>query len=171
VPGDVVYAYTGQIMDSQVEVGLLVGNGPLDGNRNGACSVIGVENQADIRNLSLRVPREAEGDGYARLRVLFQEAGESVRIVSELARSLSDGPVRCSLEPRAGAGLGTVEAPIGAALHWVRVDEQGCVIRYRIESPSFRNWLAFRLAVEGFAFQDFPIMLATFGLSNAECDR
>jgi hypothetical protein len=25
--------------------------------------------------------------------------------------------------------------------------------------------------VENFAFQDFPIILATFGLSVAECDR
>ena len=28
-----------------------------------------------------------------------------------------------------------------------------------------------RLAAENFAFQDFPIILASFGLSNAECDR
>jgi len=38
-------------------------------------------------------------------------------------------------------------------------------------TPSFVNWHGFHLAAEEFAFQDFPIIMATFGLSNAECDR
>lgn len=118
-----------------------------------------------------QVPVEQEGDGYGRLRVLFQEASESVRLVYQVTKSLADGPVRCATQPRPGAALGAVEAPIGAALHWVRLNEQGRVTRYRLATPSFRNWLAFRIAVEGLAFQDFPIILATFGLSNAECDR
>jgi Ni,Fe-hydrogenase III large subunit len=64
-----------------------------------------------------------------------------------------------------------VEAPLGAAFHWLRLDEDGKVIRYRVTPPSFTNWHGFHLAAENFAFQDFPIILASFGLSNAECDR
>jgi Ni,Fe-hydrogenase III large subunit len=71
----------------------------------------------------------------------------------------------------AGAALGAVEAPRGAAFHWVRLDEAGRVARYRIVPPSFHNWHGFHLAVEKFAFQDFPIMLSTFDLSVAENDR
>jgi Ni,Fe-hydrogenase III large subunit len=67
--------------------------------------------------------------------------------------------------------LGWAEAPIGAALHWLRLDAAGLVERYRIITASFNNWLGFRVAVEDFAFQDFPIILATFGLSPTECDR
>ena len=47
----------------------------------------------------------------------------------------------------------------------------GTVARYRVTPPSFPNWHGFHLAAENFAFQDFPIILASFGLSNAECDR
>ena len=72
---------------------------------------------------------------------------------------------------RAGAALAAVEAPLGAAFHWLRLDEDGKVIRYRVTPPSFTNWHGFHLAAENFAFQDFPIILASFGLSNAECDR
>jgi len=126
---------------------------------------------AGYERLKVQVATEEEGDGYARLRVLFREATESIRLIRELAASLVDGEVRAPVEPKPGVGLGTVEAPIGAALHWVRLNEEGRVVRYRVESPSFRNWLGFRIALEGFGFQDFPIILATFGLSNAECDR
>jgi formate hydrogenlyase subunit 5 len=119
----------------------------------------------------VRVAREEEGDGYARLRVLFREAAESLRVVGELAVSAPKGEIQAAIELGAGAALGAVEAPIGSTFHWVRLDERGAVVRYRIETPSFRNWHAFRQAVEGFGFQDFPIILATFGLSCAECDR
>jgi formate hydrogenlyase subunit 5 len=71
----------------------------------------------------------------------------------------------------AGTALAAVEAPLGAAFHWVRLDDDGALQRYRIAPPSFTNWHAFPLAAEKFAFQDFPIILASFGLSNAECDR
>jgi formate hydrogenlyase subunit 5 len=49
--------------------------------------------------------------------------------------------------------------------------EGGIVARYRVTPPAFANWHGFHLAAENFAFQDFPIILASFGLSNAECDR
>jgi len=79
--------------------------------------------------------------------------------------------VATPLTPRQGVGLGVTEAPIGAAVHWVRLGAQGVVDRFRLTSPSFTNWHGFHLAAENFAFQDFPIILASLGLSNAECDR
>jgi formate hydrogenlyase subunit 5 len=117
------------------------------------------------------VPLEREGDGYARLRILFAEARQSVRLMEQAAAALSAGPVAAPLHVQAGAALGYVEAPRGAAFHWVRVNADGTVARYRIVSPSFINWLGFHLAVERFAFQDFPIILSTLDLSVAETDR
>jgi Ni,Fe-hydrogenase III large subunit len=85
---------------------------------------------------------------------------------------MPDGPIRSpDLTCRPGTALAAVEAPHGAAFHWVRLDAEGIVKRYRITPPSFANWHGFHLAAENFAFQDFPIILASFGLSNAECDR
>jgi formate hydrogenlyase subunit 5 len=118
------------------------------------------------------VPCEQEGDGYARLRVLFAEARQSVRILEQIAAALPGGPVRAEdARVKAGAALGWTEAPRGAAFHWLRVGEDGRIQRYRLVTPSFTNWHAFHLAAEDFAFQDFPIILATFGLSVAENDR
>jgi formate hydrogenlyase subunit 5 len=117
------------------------------------------------------VPTEVEGDGYARLRVLFREAGQSVLIMRELVAALPSGPVAAPIGVRAGAALGAVEAPLGATFHWLRLGEDGSVARWRITPPSFTNWHGFHLAAENFAFQDFPIIMASFGLSNVECDR
>lgn len=118
------------------------------------------------------VPREEEGDGYARLRLFFAEADQSAAIIRQILDRLPPGPIADpELEWRSGATLSAVEAPAGAAFHYVRLGEDGIVERYHITPPSFANWHGFHLAAENFAFQDFPIILASFGLSNAECDR
>lgn len=118
------------------------------------------------------VASEKEGDGYARLRVLFFEARQSVALIHQALESLRPGDVKAPVEHfPAGTAMGWVEAPIGAAVHWLRINDAGLIERYRIMTASFRNWLGLHAAVENFAFQDFPIILATFGLSVAECDR
>ena len=121
--------------------------------------------------LDFDVPTEEEGDGYARLRVLFAETRQSLRIMEQAAAALKEGVVRAPVNLRAGAALGWVEAPRGATFHWVRLDDSGRISRYRIITPSFTNWHSFHLAAEKFAFQDFPIILSTFDLSVAENDR
>lgn len=119
-----------------------------------------------------KVASEQEGDGYARLRVLFAEAEQSSLLIRQAIESMETGPVCAPLADISSVtGCGWVEAPIGAAVHWLRLDAQGRIERYRIMAPSFRNWLGLHVAVENFAFQDFPIILATFALSAAECDR
>jgi Ni,Fe-hydrogenase III large subunit len=117
------------------------------------------------------IPTEAEGDGYARLRVLFAEGRQSLRLMEQAAAALKEGEVRRPVYFRSGAALGSVEAPRGATFHWVRLDEGGQVARYRVVTPSFANWHSFHMGAEKFAFQDFPIILSTFDLSVAENDR
>ncbi|MGC8658553.1 MAG: NADH-quinone oxidoreductase subunit C [Desulfomonilaceae bacterium] len=124
------------------------------------------------RGLQFNVPVEFAGDGYARLRILFSEVEESAAIIRDVASNLPRGQsVSEQIKITTGEVLSWVEAPLGAAFHWIRIDESGMVGRYRITPPSFTNWHGFHLAAENFAFQDFPIILATFGLSCAECDR
>jgi formate hydrogenlyase subunit 5 len=127
---------------------------------------------ADYDRFEFTVPVESQGDGYARLRVFFREAELSAAFLRQAAPALPSGPV--CVDPiawRAGFALAAVEAPQGAAFHWLRIDGDGVVVRYRVTPPAFPNWHGFHLAAENFAFQDFPIILASFGLSNAECDR
>lgn len=125
------------------------------------------------RKFRFQVPCESEGDGYARLRILFAEIRESSGLILQALESLEPGSIVCDQgpNPAPGVGIGWVEAPIGAAIHCVCADGDGRLERYRILSPSFRNFLGLHVAVENFAFQDFPIILATFGLSATECDR
>ena len=117
------------------------------------------------------VPLEDEGDGYARLRVLFAEARQSVHIMEQAAAALTEGKVCEPIVAQAGSGLGWVETPRGGTFHWLRLDDNGRVARYHAVTPSFINWHSFHLAAEKFAFQDFPIILSTFDLSVAENDR
>ena len=91
--------------------------------------------------------------------------------MEQAVAALQSGGVRDPIQLRAGKALGWVEAPRGAAFHWVRLNGDGRIERYRIVTPSFANWHGFHLSVEKFAFQDFPIMLSTFDLSVAENDR
>jgi formate hydrogenlyase subunit 5 len=127
---------------------------------------------ADYNDVDFAVAVEPEGDGYARLRVFFREAEQSASIIREVLARLPAGKVHAGVaKQRAGVALAAVEAPSGAAFHWVRLREDGAVARYRLTPPSLASWHGFHLAAENFAFQDFPIILASFGLSNAESDR
>jgi formate hydrogenlyase subunit 5 len=126
---------------------------------------------AGYEALRFEVPCEQEGDGYARLRILVAETAQSLELMDQLSAALPPGPVRVPLPTGVGAALGWAEAPIGATFHWLRIGEHGRVERYRLVTPSFINWPAFHLAAENFAFQDFPIILASFGLSVTESDR
>ena len=121
----------------------------------------------------LEVPEESDGDGYARLRVLFFEAQRSVRLIRQALTGLPSGSINAEVRTpsEGGSAVGWTEAAGGAAVQWLWLDGHGKVERLRIVPPSFVNWHGFHLAAEGFAFQDFPIILATFALSVAENDR
>ena len=122
-------------------------------------------------SIDFSVPVESEGDGYARLRILFREAEQSASIIRAIAPALPEGQLLAPSPIREGAGLGWAETPKGATFHWVRTNAAGEIERFRVVTPSFVNWHGFHLAAEDFAFQDFPIIMASFGLSIAESDR
>jgi Ni,Fe-hydrogenase III large subunit/Ni,Fe-hydrogenase III component G len=172
--------YSSSFLDRLEDVGVINGESARDLNLVGpigrasgqcfdlrkACPYSGYERH------TFEVARETEGDGYARLRVLFAEAAQSVKLMHQAVDALEPGPVRAPCNSNhSGAALGWAEAPRGATLHWVSVGDEGLIERYHAITPSFNNWLGFYMAAENFAFQDFPIILATWGLSATECDR
>jgi Ni,Fe-hydrogenase III large subunit/NADH:ubiquinone oxidoreductase subunit C len=117
------------------------------------------------------VPCEIEGDGYARLRIYFAEIRASTALIESLLAVLPEGSVTTACPTLPGVALGWAEAPAGGTFHWLRIDDTGRIRRWRIAPPGFRNWHAFHRALEGAAFQDFHIVMASFGLSIAESDR
>jgi len=126
---------------------------------------------AGYTQLSPTLAVETEGDGYARLRVMFDEIEAAGAVLTTALEALPDGVVKCPWEPCEGSAHGWAEAPAGSFFDWLRLDADGCVQRWSAGTPGYRNWHAFHRAVEGAAFQDFPIIMASFGLSVAENDR
>ncbi len=172
--------YSSSFLDRLEEVGFVSRGaaicygivGPVARASGIACDLRKLHPYAAYHSVDFAVPVERDGDGYARLRLFFHEAEQSASIVRRFVAALPEGAIRAEpVTHRAGAALAAVEAPSGAAFHWVRLREDGTVVRLRVTPPAFANWHAFHLAAENFAFQDFPIILASFGLSNAECDR
>jgi formate hydrogenlyase subunit 5 len=172
--------YSSSFLDRLEEVGMISADeaisyglvGPVARAAGFARDMRKLRPYAAYETIDFAIPVEPEGDGYARLRIFFREAALSAAMIDQILPRMPVGAIRADrIIWRAGAALGAVEAPSGAAFHWVRLGEGRAVQRYRITSPAFTNWHAFHLAAENFAFQDFPIILASFGLSNAECDR
>jgi len=130
-----------------------------------------IQPYSGYESFDFELARETEGDGYARLRVFLAEAGQSAHIMEQAVAALIRGAVSAPYAAMPGQALAGVETPCGTAWHWLRLDEQRRLVRYHLLTPSFANWHGFHLAAERFAFQDFPIILATFGLSVAESDR
>lgn len=124
--------------------------------------------------VEFRVPVEKDGDGLARFKLWAAEVDESLAIIGQLASRLPAGPPqnRSTIRLAAGASAtGYSEGPRGTVLYWIFVGEDNRLWRMRLRPPSLLNWHCFPQAIEGCAFQDFPIILASFGLSLAETDR
>lgn len=174
-----LYTHTSSYLDRIEEMGTLR---PEVADLYG---VVGPVARASSRGIDLRralpygvyahhppvLAHEEEGDGYARLRVYFAEIRASTALITQLLDNLPEGPVRAPCAVTPGATLSWVEAPAGGTFHWLRIDDTGRIARWRIAPPGFRNWHAFHRALEGAAFQDFHIIMASFGLSVAESDR
>ena len=170
---------TGSFLDRHEEVGIVTEVqarnygllGPVARASNQDNDLRKMQPYCDYEHLSFTVPRDTHCDGLARLKILFEEARQSASIIKQISEDLPDGDYRTNIDISSGTGLAGVEAPRGSTWHWLSLDENKNVKRYKIITPSFANWHGFHLAAENFAFQDFPIILATFGLSVAENDR
>jgi Ni,Fe-hydrogenase III large subunit len=123
--------------------------------------------------ITFGIPVQSEGDGYARFRQLCQEIDQSYGIIQQIPPLLSpETPMASGVRiTETGTAFGYVESPSGAIICGVSVNGQGMIERSRVVTPGLVNWHAFPQAVRHFAFQDFPIILATFGLSVADLDR
>lgn len=125
------------------------------------------------RRLPPRVAIATGGDVEARLGIRLDEARESWRLVQELLDAEPTGPTRVDV-PLLGApgiGLGAVESPRGADVHWLLLDAAGRIDRLRVRSASFANWPLVAAAVPGNLVPDFPLINKSFELCYACADR
>ncbi|HVB54416.1 MAG TPA: NADH-quinone oxidoreductase subunit C [Candidatus Acidoferrales bacterium] len=119
------------------------------------------------------VPTVADGDAEARFQVHAAELAQSLTIMRQLLAGWPSGAEQ-PVAPRwrAGSGLGWAEAPGGETLHWVDLDQEGRVLRWRARPPAVVNWHPFAHACgSGNNLTDYPVIEASFSISPAEFDR
>jgi len=109
------------------------------------------------------------GDAMARLRVRFEEAEQSFRLIREALEIYPERTrltARARLEPPDGRAVGWAEAPQGEVLYDVAI-ENGRVARCQPRSASFHNLVLMHEVFAGDILTDFPFIEASFGLSVA----
>ncbi len=114
-----------------------------------------------------------EGDVLARMNVRIAEVRESFSILEQLHRQYVHEPIAAASGCRAAGGhaLGYVEGWRGEIVHWVMLDEQGKIYRWKITDPSSHNWRALKVAVLKNIVPDFPVINKSFNLSYSGNDR
>ncbi|MBY8885515.1 NADH-quinone oxidoreductase subunit C [Streptomyces sp. PTM05] len=120
------------------------------------------------------LPPRAAGDAMDRLKVRWDEVGQSFhlirQVVQELRESPGDGTCAAPVHVEDGRALGWAEAPQGEVLYLLRV-RQGRVTRCDPRSASFHNLVLLHEVFNGDILTDFPFIEASFGLSVAGAAR
>ncbi|MGC1183722.1 MAG: NADH-quinone oxidoreductase subunit C [Candidatus Dormiibacterota bacterium] len=123
--------------------------------------------------VTFEVPTVGDGDAEARFQVHAAELSQSLGIMTQLLAGWP--PEDPDTEPpawQAGSALGWAEAPGGEALHWVDLDQEGRIQRWRARPPAIVNWHPFAHACgSGNNLTDYPVIEASFSISVAEFDR
>lgn len=127
-------------------------------------------------DLDFDVVVEHTGDVEARIKVRVGEVAQSISLVRQLIARLrrnADKELRADLgELRTFEGSwGISESARGDNLHWLLLDEKGCLDRIFIRSASYPNWPALTVAVQGDIIPDFPLINKSFELCYACLDR
>ncbi len=112
------------------------------------------------------------GDVEARARVRGLELQRSLAFVREQLESLPAGAARQdmrALRPNEFV-VAMTEGWRGEIAHAALTDGNGQVRRWKVKDPSFHNWSALALAMQGNQVSDFPLCNKSFNLSYAGHD-
>ncbi|HKI75332.1 MAG TPA: NADH-quinone oxidoreductase subunit C [Pseudomonadales bacterium] len=98
------------------------------------------------------------GDVAARARVRADEAIHSLLQIAEMIEALPGGEVFVPVSVlHAGEGVGFVEAWRGEIVTYVRLADDGTVLRFFPRDPSWLMWPALELLQQGNIVPDFPV--------------
>lgn len=115
-----------------------------------------------------------EGDCSARARVRIGEIRASLDWMAGWLEKEREAwkPTRNEIGSLARSHLvvARVESPRGEVVHALETDADGGLAHYKVQDPSFRNWLGLALAMRGNAISDFPICNKSFDLSYCGSD-
>lgn len=116
---------------------------------------------------------QMDGDCWSRANVRVEELAVSLAWIAAVLEHYSDWqrplrPLRV-LSPNQLA-IAVVEGFRGEVVHCLETDAKGALRQYKVQDPSFRNWMGLALAMRGNEISDFPICNKSFDLSYAGND-
>ncbi|MDP4182993.1 MAG: NADH-quinone oxidoreductase subunit C [Bacillota bacterium] len=122
--------------------------------------------------LDFTIPEHHNGDVNCRMKVKLEECYQAISLIEQVVNTTTNGKV---IEPIKNikaykSALGCTESPRGENVHWIMSGENNTIFRYKIRTPSFCNWPAVCLAVQGNIVPDFPLINKSFNLSYAGND-
>jgi Ni,Fe-hydrogenase III large subunit len=111
---------------------------------------------------------ESSGDCWARALLRIAEINRSIAWIDAVTDSYQRwhrvrSPIG-ALSPRHLA-IAMIEGWRGEVVHALETDSEGALVHYKVQDPSFRNWLGLALAVRDNEISDFPICNKSFDLS------
>jgi Ni,Fe-hydrogenase III large subunit len=176
-----IYDNSASIKDRTLHTGRLT---PELAARFGAGGVIG---RASGRNFDARknlayapydqldfsVTTVNAGDVNARLWVRQAEVRQSFRLIRQITALLPRGEIFRPLpsEPTEGCdGMAVVEGFRGDVLVWLRLGEDGTVLRCHPRDPSWLQWPLLEAVIEGNIVADFPLCNKSFNCSYSGHD-
>jgi Ni,Fe-hydrogenase III large subunit len=109
-----------------------------------------------------------DGDCWARAKVRVEELDASLSWIAAVLERHANWrqPLRpvAELSPNHLA-ISLVEGWRGEIVHCLETDARGALSHYKVQDPSFRNWMGLALALRGNEISDFPICNKSFDLS------
>ena len=108
------------------------------------------------------------GDCWSRARIRIEEIDASLAWLTAI---LDRNPVWESQRKVIGPlkadrfVVAMVEGWRGEVIHCLETDASGGFAHYKVQDPSFRNWMGLAIAVRGNEISDFPICNKSFDLS------
>lgn len=123
--------------------------------------------------LEFSVPTVNAGDVNARIWIRLQEVKQSLSLVRQILDAVPRGDFRRDLPKRfAGEreGMGVVEGFRGDILVWLRLAEDGRLIRCHPRDPSWFQWPLLEAVVKDNIVADFPLCNKSFNCSYSGHD-
>ncbi len=124
-----------------------------------------------------RVPLGDHGDTYDRYMIRVLEMRESVKILQQALKGISDGPIidpKAKLRgfrPKAGEAYGRIESPKGELGFYLISDGSPNPYRYRVRPPSLINLTVLEDMCLGQLIADVVVILGSVDIVLGEVDR
>lgn len=123
--------------------------------------------------LEFSVPMVNAGDVNARIWIRIQEVKQSLSLVGQILDAIPSGDFRQELPKqfeKEREGIGIVEGFRGDILVWVRLSEDGRILRCHPRDPSWFQWPLLEAVIENNIVADFPLCNKSFNCSYSGHD-